>query len=320
MLTAVENRIEKFAKGKIVGVDRIQDLWSGYGQILKLHFVNSALPSLILKEIKVPQGQNHPRGWNSNLSLERKVKSYEIEKQWYQNYAHFCGAKCRVAKHYESFDFESKSYILLEDLDDAGYAERRSSLSVQEAKLGLRWLANFHAQFLNQQPSGLWPIGSYWHLATRKEEFKAMENGPLKENAFKIDQILNDCKYKTIIHGDAKVANFCFNVEMSDVAAVDFQYVGGGCGMKDVVYFMGSCLSAIECDEFESELLDFYFSEFRTSIIDREIDVDELEREWRFIYPMAWADFNRFLAGWAPDHYKRNFYSEKMQNIVLAQL
>ena len=145
-----------------------------------------------------------------------------------------------------------------------------------------------------------------------------MQSGWLKENAKRIDNALNNTKYKTIVHGDAKLANFCFSNEM-DVAAVDFQYVGGGCGMKDVAYFISSCLNADESMRYEEELLDCYFEELRGNI-SNEIAA-ELEEEWRKLYPVAWADFVRFLQGWAPDHYKLNEYSnkqvEKAKTIVL---
>ena len=68
-----------------------------------------------------------------------------------------------------------------------------------------------------------------------------------------------NCKFKTIVHGDAKLANFCFSHDLSNVAAVDFQYVGGGCGMKDVAYFLGSCLNDQELRTTENELLDFTY-------------------------------------------------------------
>ena len=92
-----------------------------------------------------------------------------------------------------------------------------------------------------------------------------------------------------------------------DVAAVDFQYVGGGCGMKDVAYFMSSCLSSEDAFRFESELLGAYFEELKQYI---SPDIyPELVLEWRELYTLAWADFLRFLKGWAPDHYKFNNYS-----------
>ena len=93
---------------------------------------------------------------------------------------------------------------------------------------------------------GLWECGSYWHLGTRPDELAALEDGPLKTTAPLIDQALRQSQFQTIIHGDAKLANFCFarhhnTANGSTVAAVDFQYVGAGCGIKDVTYFLGSC-------------------------------------------------------------------------------
>ena len=134
--------------------------------------------------------------------------------------------------------------------------------------------------------------------------------------------MLNQCKYKTIVHGDAKLANFCFSEKGKHVAAVDFQYVGGGCGMKDVTYFLGSCLSSSECELYENELLDFYFSELEQSFDPATLNVDfeELEREWREMYPIACTDFTRFLLGWMPSHQKINAYSLNVMNSVLSSL
>ena len=106
-----------------------------------------------------------------------------------------------------------------------------------------------------------WPIGTYWHLATRPDELKVMPEGPLRNHATKIDQRLNQATYKTLVHGDAKIANFCFSESHpSSVAAVDFQYVGGGCGIKDVAYLISSCLSDQEAERFEESLLNFYLT------------------------------------------------------------
>ena len=191
----------------------------------------------------------------------------------------------------------------------------------KEALVVVDWLAKLHAQFLGKTPEGLWPIGTYWHLETRQDEFTAMEDSPLKANAQKIDNKLNVARYKTIVHGDAKVANFCFSKDLKQVAAVDFQYVGGGCGIKDVIYLMGSCLTDNECEKHESELLDFYFKELNQALLKSKSSIDfaELEKEWRSLYPIAWTDFTRFLLGWMPTHQKLNRYSYHLLEQTISQ-
>ena len=116
-----------------------------------------------------------------------------------------------------------------------------------------------------------------------------MEDSWLKTNASRIDSALNNSTYRTFVHGDAKVANFCFGQNRSNVAALDFQYVGGGCGMKDVAYFISSCLESDDAAKWESQLLDTYCKELKSRVPD--VEFRKLESEWRALYPVAWADF-----------------------------
>ena len=127
---------------------------------------------------------------------------------------------------------------MLEDIDAAGFPERRRDPGPGGIDACLRWLAAFHARFLGVAPDGLWKNGTYWHLATRQDELAAIEDPELREAAPLLDQKLRACVFQTLVHGDAKPANFCFARGGSSVAAVDFQYVGGGCGMKDVAYLL----------------------------------------------------------------------------------
>lgn len=295
-------------------IEIIQSLWSGYGQIVRMHDKAHIRKTYIVKQIQFPSNLNHPRGWNTNLSHERKVKSYQVEMAWYKQWASRCTQECYVPKCYYTASEKEQHQLVLEDLDALRYTKRRLTLNVEEAKIVLEWLANFHATFMNKEPIGLWEEGTYWHLKTRPDELEQMEKGVLKKNAVYLDQLLRKCKFKTIVHGDAKVANFCFSEDMKKVAAVDFQYVGGGCGMKDVSYFLGSCLSERECEQHETELLNYYFKVLKKSLIqkNKQFPYDELEQEWRALYSVAWADFMRFLEGWMPNHKKNNAYGKKM--------
>lgn len=293
-------------------VEVIQSLWSGYGKISRYQLAGAEMNTVIVKNIIFPTQSNHPRGWNTSKSHNRKVKSYQVETAYYTSFNDLCNSACRTPRLISSNTIGEQQVIILEDLDVAGFPVRKSELTIEQIKVCLNWLANFHATFMGQQPKGLWETGTYWHLETRPDEFAAMYNTPLKGAAMDIDTLLNNCKHQTLVHGDAKVANFCFSEDLKKVAAVDFQYVGGGCGMKDVAYLMSSCLSENECNIYENELLTYYFNALEIALDEYHIDLNfrALEEEWSMLYSVCWADFTRFLMGWMPTHQKINGYSK----------
>jgi len=348
---------------------RIQSLWSGYGEIVRcfLSYADAADSTVIVKDVQMPTAGHHPRGWNTDLSHQRKVKSYQVESAFYQHYANLCHANCRVPKVLGMDNRDDEVFFILEDLDAVGFDQRKSSVLKHDMELCVSWLAHFHAVFLFQQdqPTSegiasrypeLWGIGTYWHLDTRPEELQVLDDNELKSAASGIDAKLNSAHWKTLVHGDAKLANFCFspNNTMNAVAAVDFQYVGCGCGMKDLAYFLGSCLNENQCEAQEKLWLDFYFQELRKAlssgnsggsdgsdgsdakimpndaqaipnkaineIRNNPAKLNDLEREWRNLYPYAWADFHRFLKGWSPGHWKMNTYSERLTRQVIENL
>lgn len=306
----------------LVERETIQSLWSGYGKIARYEPVGADLSSVVVKLVRIPTDADHPRGWNTDLSHERKIRSYEVETAWYRSFANRCGEACRVPHCFATGAEGHEVAIALEDLDVSGFGGRRSSASLAEMRSCLKWLAGFHATFMGESPVGLWEKGTYWHLDTRPDELEVLDDLPLKEAATAIDEMLDACRYKTFVHGDAKLANFCFAKTGDSVAAVDFQYVGGGCGMKDVAYFIGSCLDDTECERREAELLDRYFESLEAALggMGKELDFMELEREWRKLYPVAWTDFHRFLKGWSPGHWKVHSYSERLAREVLEGL
>ncbi|MDA8632150.1 ecdysteroid 22-kinase family protein [Verrucomicrobiales bacterium] len=300
----------------------IQELWSGYGQILRIALTNGDREHIVAKHIVMPQGSRHPRGWNSNFSHERKVFSYKVETEWYQSWSTRCDDQCRIPE-FLSFARNGENILLvLEDLDASGFPSRRTALEWNQIELCLKWLAEFHATFLGEIPSGLWDTGTYWHLETRPEEFDALDDEPLKAAAATIDQKLSAARFQTFVHGDAKLANFCFSENRDEVAMLDFQYVGGGCGMKDVAYFIGSCLDEDSCEAQEGALLTSYFASLETALNRRrpDIDANAVITEWRELFPVAWTDFHRFLKGWCPGHWKINSYSERVARKVLERL
>lgn len=313
----VKNFVESTGYDYVRIVEKIQDLWNGYGQLIRLQLGTDKSNTIILKLIQPNQYAAHPRGWATEASYKRKVRSYEVELSWYSKYVQrqkfdfkvpaYLGSKMEAANQ--------EKYLLIEDLKTSRFVPFKGTATISEVKYCLKWLAQFHGHFLGREAKGLWQVGTYWHLDTRQDEYKSMKVGSLKSNATNIDKALRNAKFQTIVHGDAKLANFCINHELKSVAAVDFQYVGGGCGMKDVCYLLSSCFHPEELNKYEDQLLDFYFEELRLTISEKVFD--ELELEWRKLYPIAWLDFVRFLKGWSPSHYKLDFLNEKKIQTML---
>ena len=304
-------------------ISEIQSLWSGYGSIKRLQLKGAGAPSLIVKLVSPPSSADHPRGWNTSISHQRKLKSYQVESNWYgQTAMDGSWGDARIPQCYGVHQDGEQVLLVLEDLDAAGFSERRSFVNESQWKSCVRWLAQFHAAGMDVNPQGLWETGTYWHLETRPDELEGLDDLELKKAAHAIDQKLKSAKFQTLVHGDAKLANFCFQPDGDEVAAVDFQYIGRGCGMKDLAYFVGSCFRNEEAEAREEEALDCYFQFFAEAIKScvSEVSTKEVEAEWRPLYRVAWADFHRFMKGWSPGHWKLSDYSERVTRSVIEDL
>jgi aminoglycoside phosphotransferase (APT) family kinase protein len=149
-----------------------------------------------------------------------------------------------------------------------------------------------------------------------------MPESNLKQHAGLLDKRLKDAKYQTLIHGDAKFENLCFHTNCNSVAAVDFQYVGRAVGVVDLAYLAGSALDQSGLEEFGELILPFYLNALKQALINANatIDFEQLSKEYESLYPIAWADFYRFLLGWNPKSWKVNDYIKQMTEKVLSSL
>ena len=280
-----------------------QSVWSGYGELVRYRIVGAEAGSVVVKHIKPGKGRGR--------SHHRKIRSYQVEQTWYEAWSSRCTPACRVARCLHAAREAGEWIFVFEDLDDAGFGARHDFPSGRRLESCLRWLAAFHALFLGERPRGLWKMGTYWHLKTRPDEHRSMDPGPLRDAAAAVDARLNGARFQTLVHGDAKPANFCFSRDGASVAAVDFQYVGGGCGVKDVAYLLTG-----EDGGTVKHGLDIYFRALRHALGSGG-DGEAVEAEWRALYPWAWADFHRFLAGWAPQ-WRFTPFEQRLTRQVLA--
>lgn len=274
--------------GALLSSEVIQSLWGGYGELVRLIF---AKRSVIVKHVKLPKPSEHPRGWNTDRSHQRKLHSYQVEVSWYAHFSGVMDSHCRVPQGLKTFQSENEWLIVMEDLAEAGFPKIITDAKLEHLRACLTWLANFHARCIGVCSDKLWHTGTYWHLATRPDELEALQDTELKNAAQLIDQTLSQAKFKTLVHGDAKLANFCFEQDELSVAAVDFQYVGHGCAMKDVALFMSSAVKPERCAEMEVWVLDTYFAQLQQALMvyQPNLDPDEVEREWRSLF-FTWSD------------------------------
>jgi len=147
--------------------ERIQSLWSGYGEIVRVELDGTADPTVIVKRVDPPR---HADDGASSRSHERKLRSYRVEAAWYRDWAERCNERCRVPKCLGVEARDGGWVFALEDLDAAGYAGRRHRLSHAEVRSCLSWLAEFHGRFMGERPRGLFKVGTYWHLVLRPED------------------------------------------------------------------------------------------------------------------------------------------------------
>ena len=291
-------------------------LWSGCGQILQGCYQGSPV---IIKYSKVPDQIRHSRIRQSDTAKLRKKMSYINEVNFYNTFKHIDAISHLISPCLLGIAKKEENVLILSDFKFRGFSNTNH---VTEKKIlaVIQWLAKFHAYFLYSNDDFTKQTGGYWHLSTRPDEFIKMDNSRFKESASKFEQLILSNHYLTMIHGDAKLANFAFN-DRERVLGYDFQYVGNGIGLQDLMLFMTSIFSNESCYQYENKILDAYFEAFHLhlSTYFTEIEKHQIEQAWRSLWNVIWADFYRFLLGWKPNHAKITaFMKERAHRAVNA--
>lgn len=307
-------------------------LWAGFGALYRTRGPSGAL---VLKVIDLERTRA------PDPSTRRKRESYLVEERFYRLYSE--EFPDLLPRFYGSLRTGALLVLVLEDLttssegtrttagrdpEDVSRPPRHRSRPPCAAFDGgsggdvdavLRWLAAFHARTLTRSPEALWERGTYFHLATRLDEFERIPPGPLRAQARALDQRLREARHQSWVHGDAKPANFLIaRSTPPTVRAVDFQYVGRGPGIVDVAYFANAVLPGDAPLARSLAIRDAYLTHL-SGFLPPELAREVLE-EWRGLYGIAWADFHRFLLGWAPGAYDDEPLSLAHVALALADL
>lgn len=117
---------------EVFEIELIQELWSGYGKILRYGLLGTERSSVVIKHVRWPNQLRHPRGWNNELSHQRKLKSYQVEMAWYQYWSDHCDSNCRIPRCLALETCGDEVLMVLEDLDAAGFPLRREAVNWTE--------------------------------------------------------------------------------------------------------------------------------------------------------------------------------------------
>ena len=302
--------------------DEPRALRSGCSEVIKADLDNQRA---VIKYSSVPDILEHPNINQSVFAKARKAKSYRVERHFYQLYAPRLPCFTVTPELLWADACRSENILVLKDFTTQGF-HAVEGVDLEAIGHIVAWLARFHATFLwcdielEPEHTKLWEQGGYWHLATRPDEYEKMPQGDIKRYAVDLDNRLVSQKYRTLIHGDAKQANFA--IKQKTVMGYDFQYVGKGIGLQDIMLLFTSVFNSEQQHVYEEPLLALYFSELHSALkTSFGIDViREIELHWRSAWPIIWSDFYRFLLGWKPNHFKINKYMKCQVNAVMSEL
>eukprot|EP00210_Caulerpa_lentillifera_P000186 g181.t1 len=295
-------------------------------QSVQLHLEDNSITRVVAKETHL-----RPESFKDTEHYHRTKTAYEVEIAFYDYLMshHLTPLEARVPEMlYAQLELDS-FFLVLEDLRDSEELDKprgcqKQELNSSETKLALDWLSSFHARFLGVRnlSNCLWPNGTFWSLEKRQREFERMtlewnrtcenfrEVYPtffsstkiidlafrLQSIAAQLDELLKrNESYKTLVHGDFKTANLFFYP--NDVAACDFQWIGEGLGVKDLIYLLYSSVSPHSVLTQEDEFLKYYYDAFVLKsgdpLMDKMYPWDEFKRDAEF----AFLDYVRFLIG-----------------------
>ena len=170
---------------------RLQSLWRGYGEVLVVELTDGPVPTVVVKHVRPPAGA-HPR----------KLQSYEVETAWYAQPA---PPRPRVPAYHGATTRGHERVVVLEDLHAAGFQRTLSAHDPRQLGAALRWLAALHAAYLGPVPTHLWPVGTYWHLDTRRAELAATPGSRWKARAPTLDAALRTLE-PAALEGEGKRA------------------------------------------------------------------------------------------------------------------
>jgi hypothetical protein len=214
----------------------------------------------------------------ANLATGKGLLAYERELKFYDAFSTQC--PLQPPRFYGGVDVTGQGdyLILIEDLMGARFVSQLDGLSIADAALTVRGLASMHAQYWNDpkldEPDALYQfsdwapiyepsIASGWPLF--EGDFsdlipEAMHPmfAPGNQMAGPIFHYFSQNRPKTLLHGDARMENICFDPVTGKPRMYDWQLAAAGPGVYDLMYFFANSIEPAELFDVGPGLINDY--------------------------------------------------------------
>ena len=215
----------------------------------------------------------------SNLETGKGLLAYEREMRFYQNFSVDCPLSPPAFYGGSDVSGEGDYLLLMEDLESFRFVSQLEGLSVQDASACMAGLARMHAYYWEKPELDVvdslyqfsdWAdiyapiIATGWPLFQKDfgdlippEMLPMYEPGNAAAGA--IFRYFSERRPKTLLHGDARIENFCFDASSGAARAYDWQLAAAGPGIYDVMYsFANSVAPDTLFEQGESMLRDYH--------------------------------------------------------------
>ena len=194
--------------------------------------------------------------------------------------------------------FFPRHYVLLiEDLSRYRMGDQLTGCSKHDAKRALSAMATLHAQFWDSDlldhlrwivPAEM--TGKLIHLMYLQsiEQYKKAEKTTLskrqltlidwiKRRGIALTEIQSHCA-RTLLHGDFRLDNLCFDDQSDDALILDWQTMTTGSAGTDLAYFLSAALSLDASESDVDELIRYY----RSALERRGVVISEESLFWQY--------------------------------------
>jgi len=193
--------------------------------------------------------------------------------------------------------FPRRYVLLIEDVSHFRMGDQLNGCSETDVRGVLDAMAMLHAQFWDSEElanmSWVAPVeltSKLIHLTYLQavEKYKRASKDQLSENqlalinwlkgnGISLTEVQGACS-RTLLHGDFRLDNLCFDDTTGEVLVLDWQTMTTGSAGMDLAYFLSAALPLETTEESINEMIEHY----RQALIQRGVDVSNQRIRWQY--------------------------------------